>query len=335
MAQQDVFADYVLKNMPTSSDVSVVLAALGRLLRHSMRYRGVWGLAPSVWGYAGKSWREDETFNDLLFDCFAHIFDGEKGKRLAKLREYARQTASIGGVVRTMVYNFLNDIEKKRDPTSHAIFKNIQTAVASAISDGRLVLETTSQERITNASIVATSKGIDKIELDALYASLSGWSEFRSVCDSMMKRSARGQMAAERLIGFLLDKWPSTWRVGDLVDTVKRTVPRQIPGLFDKVVSSIAAQGSPTGQIVEDDEVVNEKSRRTEEAIDALTCHTKVKIRLLHLWGWIIGYYRKNLCFPKQSEVVETTGLPRQRVNDDYIRLRPLLSKIWEKNPDK
>jgi hypothetical protein len=77
-----------------------------------MHQRGVWRRGPSTWGYAGHSWREEETFNDLLHDCFVSVFGGAKGKRLARLRQYAQNQLSIGGAVRNAVQNFLNEGEQ-------------------------------------------------------------------------------------------------------------------------------------------------------------------------------------------------------------------------------
>src|SRR5438876_5335957 len=149
MARQGLFAEYVLKDSPTRDDVVAALDALGRFLRQVMRRRGVWELPPSAWDYAGRSWQEEETFNDLLFDCFAYVFDGEKGKRLARLRRYARQQPSIDGAVRTAVWNFLNEQEKRKDPAGHAVFKNIQAAVAEALEVSRVQVASGTPDGIT------------------------------------------------------------------------------------------------------------------------------------------------------------------------------------------
>ena len=71
MTRRGPFKDYVLKTSPTADDVAAVLDPLGKLLRQEMRRRGVWRQGSSNWGYAGRSWQEEETFNDLLSDCFA------------------------------------------------------------------------------------------------------------------------------------------------------------------------------------------------------------------------------------------------------------------------
>src|SRR6266498_1324286 len=97
MTRRGPFDDYVLKDSPTADDVAAVLGPLRKLLCQEMNRRGVWGQGPSNWGYAGRSWREEETFNDLLSDCFASVFDGEKGKRLTRLRQYAGIQRRIAG----------------------------------------------------------------------------------------------------------------------------------------------------------------------------------------------------------------------------------------------
>ena len=159
MTRRGPFDDYVLKDSPTADDVAAVLDPLRRLLRREMRRRGVWGQGPSNWGYAGRSWGEEETFNDLLSDCFASVFDGEKGKRLTRLRQYARHQPSIAWTVRTAVRNFLNEQERQKDPDGHAVFKNIQAAVVGALDVGEMKVVDGKPGEVTNGTVVASAPG--------------------------------------------------------------------------------------------------------------------------------------------------------------------------------
>jgi hypothetical protein len=151
----------------------------------------------------------------------------------------------------------------------------------------------------------------------------------------MTKRSRPGLRAATEAVTRLAANLFGAWRVGDLVDAVKQTLFRRTPGNFHAVTSSVPGRGPGPATALEAEDTLQVKSDRTCAAIDRLPCQRKVKERLRQLWGWMMGYYRENGCFPKQSEVVEFTDLPRQRVSDDYGRLRELLGEIWDVDPDK
>jgi len=169
MASPRLFARYVLNEAPTPNDVAAVLDALAPLLRRQMRHRGVWDLPPTAWGYAGRSWRDEETFNDLLSHCFAFVFTG---RRLDRLREYASAQPSIDAAVGVSVRNFLNDKEREKDPAGHALFKNVQAAVSAGLAEGWLIVVGGAQDTITNQTVVAppTCSATPEAELAAVAA---------------------------------------------------------------------------------------------------------------------------------------------------------------------
>lgn len=331
-----LFKNYVLKNAPTSDDVAAVLGPLGRILRKEMRRRGVWDRGPSNWGYAGRSWREKKTFDDLLCDCFASVFDGEKGKRLTWLRQHAQHQPSIAGPVRTAVRNFLNEQEKEKDPVGHAVFKNIQAAVVEALGVGKMRVVDGKPGDVTNGTVVASAsgKGCTKAPSMDLRVAINGWADVASLCGEMAKRSGRGLRAAAVVLSRLSGARLNSWQVGDLVDAVKQALPRREDGAFPEVASTVPGREPPPTRPVEDEEVVGLKSERTRAAIEGLPCRRKVKDRLLRLWTLMTNWYRECGSFPEQADVAEALDLPRQRVSEDYARLRPLLVEIWELSPD-
>lgn len=331
-----LFKNYVLKNAPTSDDVAAVLDPLGKLLRQEMRRRGVWRQRPSNWGYAGRSWREKETFNDLLFHCFAFVFDGEKGKRLTRLRQYARHQRSIAGTVRTAVRNFLNEQERQKDPVGHAVFKNIQAAVVEALGVGKMRVVDSKPGDVTNGTVVASASGgrCTKAPPKDLREAINGWRDGASLCKKMAKRSHRGLQAAAQVLSRLSEAHPDSWRVGDLVDALKQALPRREDGAFLELVSTVPGREPPPTRSVEDEDVVELKSGRTRAAIEGLSCQQKVKARLLRLWASMINRYREDGSFPEQAEAAKELRRPRQRVSEDYALLRPLLAEIWELSPD-
>ena len=249
MTRREPFKDYVLKDSPTKGDVDAVLDHLGKFLRREMHPRGVWDRGPSNWGYAGHSWREKDTFNDLLCDCFAFVFDGDKGKRLARLRQYARHQSSIAGVVRTAVRNFLNEQEREKDPVGHAVFKNIQAAVAEALKvrQMRVVNGKPGNVTVTDRTVVASASGggCTKASPKDPRAVINGWADGASLCGRMAKRSHEGLQAAAQVLSRLSEARPDSWQVGDLVDAVKQALHRREDGAFLELVSTVPGREPP------------------------------------------------------------------------------------------
>ena len=264
------------------------------------------------------------------------MFDGEKGKRLTRLRQYAQHQPSIAGPVRTAVRNFLNEQEKEKDPVGHAVFKNIQAAVVEALGVGKMRVVDGKPGDVTNGTVVASAsgKGCTKAPSMDLRVAINGWADVASLCGEMAKRSGRGLRAAAEVLSRLSKARLNSWRVGDLVDALKQALPQREEGTFPELVSTVPGREPPPTRPVEDEDVVGLKSDRTRATIEGLRCQRKVKDRLVRLWDFMIDWYRKNGSFPEQAEAAKTLGLPRQRVSEDYARLRPLLVEIWELSPD-
>ena len=189
---------------------------------------------------------------------------------------------------------------------------------------------------VTNGTVVASASGggCTKATPTDLRAAINGWADGASLCGEMAKRSRRGLQAAAQVLSRLSEARLDSWRVGDLVDALKQALPRREDGAFPELVSTVPGREPPPTRPVEDEDVVGLKSDRTRATIEGLRCQRKVKDRLLRLWDFMIDWYRKNGSFPEQAEAAETLGLPRQRVSEDYARLRPLLAEIWELSPD-
>jgi hypothetical protein len=313
--------------------VAAVADALRGVLRGQMRRRGVWQLRPAEWGYAGRSWREEETLNDLLHDCFAYVFTG---RRKDRLRDYAREQPSIDAAVRRAVRNFLNAKEESKDRPGHAVFKNVQAAVAEALDGGRLVALGGAADGITGQTVVGLAPGRQtrRAGPDEVRGSVEGWPDRDALCRSIARRGPEGIRAAAQVLHRLAAECPGAWQVGEVVDALKRILPpRGAASLEDRASEVPSADLSPA-RPVEDEDTVRVRSERTRTAIAALKCQGKVKARLVSLWEWMLGRFRQDGSFPRQAEAVKDFGQERQRVSDDYARLRPLLVEIWGLNAD-
>ena len=100
-------------------------------------------------------------------------------------------------------------------------------------------------------------------------------------------------------------------------------------------LKDLAVGGQAVSTPLDDSDFVKVQSERTKAAIKGLRCQQRVKTRLLQLWETMFEYFSKNGDFPRQSEITQIMDLPRQRVNEDFSRLRTILTEIWDLNPDK
>ena len=206
MPGERVFSAYVLIDSPTADDVEAILPRLAGFLRDGMRHRRVSSVEPRDWGYAGRSWNEKATFNDLLNDCFAYVFWGNEGRRLFMLRQYARQQDSIDPVVRLAIKNFLNEKETEKNPIGHVVFKNIQAAVSGAIDEGEIKVSGGPRTRLRSDTLVEPEGGkkASRLSLADLRVELGGWPDGNSLCVCMSKRSPKGVRAAAETVSRLL-----------------------------------------------------------------------------------------------------------------------------------
>lgn len=334
MPPQRLFADYILNDKPGSKQVAAVLDALCPILRSEMRYRGVWLAPPAAWGYAGKSWQDDETLFDLLHDCFVFVFTGSRRNRL---RDYVRANQPIAGAVRWSVRNFLNDLERKKNPAGHALFKNLQSAAATAQDAGQLLLRQASSGRITSQTVIASPSSGTTSELadhDVVKQVIHGWDDCATLGQRVTRRGPDGARAALVVLLRMAQAQPSGWPLGAVVDALKQALPsRDILSLTDLKVDLKSADKTPLSQLGDRD-AFQERCQRTQAAIQAMDCQSRVKTRLLQLWQWMLTHYQATGTFPRQKEAASALGHDRQRVSDYYGRLQPVVVEIWHVNPD-
>jgi hypothetical protein len=229
MLPRRLFADFVLNDSPNAKDVGAALDALGRLLHDDMRARHVLDLPPAEWDYIGKSWHEEATFNKLLRHCFRWVFYGTTGKRLVRWRQYARVGHLLDGPIRRAVRNFLNDLEKAKDPEKLAVFKNIQAAVVEALEEGQATADNAS-EGVTQETVVRVAGGRQgRASLTQLREQINRWSDGAALCQQLTSRSSRqgGVEAAAEALERLGKAGRGMLRVGDLVEAVQQALPAQ------------------------------------------------------------------------------------------------------------
>ncbi len=171
-----VFTHYVRELVERSEDlnhlVDEMMAELRIILVRELRMRSLWTSPPSYIGVLGwPRWTSDGTqdpLDELLSDCYTFIFCD----RLTRLIAQLRRNASIDGLVRFYLRNFLYQRQKDHDPLGYRVFEMLCSAVRAAVASGELyVLRGT--PKIRNGTILGLAPYAD-MDLLADASELSG-----------------------------------------------------------------------------------------------------------------------------------------------------------------
>ncbi|MEM8993462.1 MAG: hypothetical protein AAGF23_01595 [Acidobacteriota bacterium] len=118
---------------PSPEAFEQALEELAKWVRHDLRRRNLYSAPPHFLGIVGRSFKERDTFTDLLHEAYAFcVLDRIKG-----LRRRAR-TRNIDGAVRQNVRHFLHERQRRTDPVGYRVFEITRAAAAAAIRNGDL-----------------------------------------------------------------------------------------------------------------------------------------------------------------------------------------------------
>ncbi len=130
-----VFSDFLRDFDDDSEGHGQVVDAIRRILVSVLRRRGIYHSGPSLLGYAGNTWDEEESILDLAHDCF----DRSILQKLRGLRALLAESGSIDAAVVRNIQNFVWEKQKRHDPTGHAIFQNLKATVAELVEAEELI----------------------------------------------------------------------------------------------------------------------------------------------------------------------------------------------------
>jgi hypothetical protein len=331
MASSRVFAAYVATESPTDDDVESAAEALRPLLRQEMRKRGVLERSPGAWGYAGESWHDAETLNDLLHDCFVFVFTGNRKRWLAAHADNEDQT---NAAVRRSVRNFLNELEQKKDPVGYRVYKNVQAAVAQAAAAHSLVVVQGDDNAVGSRTVVAARPAAPLGTVAALENAVNNWPDLAALGMNLSRHGPRGLQAAATAVARLASNYAPAWQIGELADALKKVLPPHASRSLNDSANPVPDSAAPPDRPVEESDTLEVRARQMRAAIACLPAQRKVRERLESHFAWMLDFFKANGRFPKQTEAADYFGEDRKRVSEDYHRLQPLVAKIWQLEPD-
>jgi len=330
---------------PEPQHFGVVWEALGKILAHELRKRGLWTSPPRYLGVNGaRHWKEGEAFEELLEECYLFVFVD----RLRNLAAHLEAGRNLDGLVFLNVRNFLYDTQKKNDPLGFRLFEVLQRCVQSAIEAGRIHLEE-GETPVSNRTLLSFAPDREgKLATRQQLANpVGGW------CDELLPElvTARGKKLAgteERLverIAALAEDGVGRFRFQDLAACLKKEVRSRWAALLDHEEGDVAfedgADGLPTlagtapGRAsrvrrvdpdtrVEDWDSFTQLVDCVSEALERHGADEPAQAWLETLWNALRMLSTEGEEIPSRRQLAVQLGIPRDRLPELFTTLGQL-----------
>lgn len=161
------------------------------------------------------------------------------------------EVRDITGLVIKKIGWTLTDMQRRADPTGHAVFKNIETACITLIEDGIIDIEGSRDRRqprprnhtwLRSPRTTGPTLELDQAELARRLAAQSDWKRLRR---RMRTKISKHKDELVCLLKRMLEVGHLRFRFGDLVDAAKMEC---CPGFAnDRPIEEIAASGDGGG----------------------------------------------------------------------------------------
>ncbi|MFO0870288.1 MAG: hypothetical protein U0935_15270 [Pirellulales bacterium] len=317
-------------------DAQAAVEALRLLLKRRLKRRGLQLQPPSYLGYSGPDWRDEGTFEELLFDCYSYVFV----QRIIGLRNQARVRWQIDGLITLNVDHFLTERQQRHDPIGYAMFGNVRAALKQGEKEGQWSCDPSSvDQEVANTTVVwRTGKREPTCwTRDQLLARLESEASWPEAVPSLVKCSKQGQAWVK---AFLVRLWQSDSapvRVGELVATLAG-LAREVWRIRHALPPSATAfEGDEEfGQVVRvltDDESTDERDRwewltgRIEKALEESPLQARRRTKLLEEFAWLSQVVERH-DIPSQAQLCQELGIARTTASDDFRILREIIERI-------
>lgn len=338
---ESAFNDHV-RHLGTPADrAEEVLDELERLLRQRMRRRGLLSAPPAYLGYSCPNWDTDDSFEDLLLECYSFSF----ARRMRGLKNRLGVHGDIRGVITRNVDNFLTDCQQRHDPIGYATFGNVEMVVQALVAAGRGQINPLRSTRIQNDSILVFAGGVgaDVIAVGDLRTRLAdcpGWAE---ALPALVVTSDEGQAWLLCVLDRCASDGVGAVRVGDLVAVVAARAREDWLSRHAAPGDEIAFEGDgELGQFVrlvaaaspgEDRDqwtwLKGEVARRIEESDN----QERVRDRLASLFKALIERVERGEADAgAQADLVHALGFPKSTVSDAFRKLQEILEAMRPRN---
>ncbi len=336
-----VFTEHVRRFGSASDPAGLVLDELGRLLRQRMRRRNLLTAPPSYLGCGGPAW-DDETFDELLVDCYSFAIL----ERLRALQNQLRARDNIDGLVVRNVDNFLLERQRRQDPVGYAVFGNVEAAVRMALAAGELDVEDLPQGRLNSQSVLRLARGPAPAPEDGadlvrrVFEDAPGWAE---ALPRLVVTAEEGQAWLRDLLRRLAAAGVREVRCGDLVSLVAGRARADWAARHAPPAGELGYEGEEElGQVVRliaPDTAAEERDRWEQlqrdvlRQIDGLDNQPRKREALARVFTALVELIEAGgPDFAYQAELVRRLGVPRATLSDHFRSLKEVLQRV--RGPD-
>lgn len=319
-----------------NDDAQAAVEALRLLLKRRLKRRGLQLQPPSYLGYSGPDWRDEGTFEELLFDCYSYVFV----QRIIGLRNQARVRPQIDGLIILNVDHFLTERQQRHDPIGYAMFGNVRAALEQGEKEGKWSCDPSSvDQKVANTTVVwRTGKREPTCwTRDQLLARLESDASWPEAVPSLVQCSERGQAWVNAFLDRLWQSDSTPVRVEDLVATLAG-LAREVWRIRHALPPSATALEGDEGfgqvvRVLTDDKSTDERDlwkwlkKRIKAAIKESSLDPRRRRRLRVEFCWLSQAVKRHE-IPSQAQLCQELDIARSTVSDDFRILREIIESV-------
>jgi DNA-directed RNA polymerase specialized sigma24 family protein len=306
------------------------------VLRSELRRRGILEYGPSLLGYIGGSWDDQEAMDDLVHDCYVRAI----ATRLAGLRRNLASSGDIERLVRRNIRCFVGERQAALDPVGYAVYQNCK-AVVRDLKDLGVLEQVHGEDAAVTADsefVFASTPGTGKVDDTAIEEALKQTGELFEGVETLIHVGAAAQISLASAVRQLPANGVGRISLGSLKRGVCALVDeaslasksvRELP--FSSLNSEFGENLRTTAKTAgyEESESISHLAQTIRGDIAALPRSEAVKARLGRLLDHMTEVATHGDIENKGTldELAERFGVSRSTMHDDLQSLRAVVRR--------
>lgn len=344
MESHSVFTDHV-RTFDGSGDIpQEVFDKIESALRNRLRRQGLWSLSPGKLGYEGRKW-DDQALQDLVFDCYCHVFIGMSEKNPGQKWENWKLEVAAGQGIEKKIYrslkNFLYDLQQKSSPEDAAVFKNLRNAVKELIEESHLAVVDGNPDSFSTEWICGIQDSEKaKVSFESLIQFVNENDDWQPALAAVQKFGKRSTRLAKQGVEATSAGGQIPFQFGDLKNAVAEKAYLPAENEANDVVSVSSGENDEFSTKIRTwldsdsyefkEQGFGELEKRIHERIDALERRKPAKQKLHEIVGFIAEELRGSAYTTKvtQADVGRELRIAKQTLSDYMKTIRIITEEL-------
>ncbi len=344
MESHSVFTDHVRTYDGSGNFPQEVFDKIQSALRNRLRRQGLWNLSPGKLGYDGSKW-DDQALQDLVSDCYCHVFIGMGEKNPGQKRENWKLEVAAGQAIEKKIYqsfkNFLYDLQQKSAPKDTAVFKNLRNSVKELIEEGQLALVDGNPDSFSSEWVC----GIEDfkkatVSFESLIQFVNESDDWQPALAAVQKFSKRSTRLAKQGVEATSAGGQIPFQFGDLKNAVAEKAYLPAENEANDVVAVSSGENEEFSTKIRTwldsdsyefrEQGFGELEKRIHERIEALERRKSVKQKLHEIVGFIAEELRDSAYTTKvtQADVGRELRIAKQTLSDYMKTIRIITEEL-------